>query len=206
MKYPGGIPEGAEPQIEKLVEDYLPYSGEGHDNTSCSKYIVAGYAFSTTSTGKFSRKSESTKLRNLRKAIHRLRQEWQDIDPEVRFLVKDEVPFAPFRGRTGSSVITRYQLADFMDFGPEIMSEPIEAVLRKLSCAEQIGRADYPATSAINACAEVWEWRTNKRPRHASNKAFADFCQDVFNALGCKASVEAAIKSWIAMENSRQNF
>jgi hypothetical protein len=197
----------ARKEIERLIENEVP------NNTGCkdaaellATEIITLYNLPTAfETGRLATKEETEKLNRLVATAKRLRLVWDSLDPELRDFIRRQTKSAErFKGKTGISSVAEAEIFQFMHFGAELIEQILPSAEEFIASAKPTGRRRFAEIRLVHACANVWEWRTGKRPRSAKQVPFIRFVEDIFTALHVKAevSVENTIRAWAAEDGT----
>lgn len=185
----------------EVVSEHLNSSGAGTEvpEKEISDTHLADAIFMHTFTfpeGVFAKANERKHLEEIRTLSRRLRSIYRELSDDIRTQLdlRGYLPHSFLQGRIDSKHAKGILL--FLEYGPSLLDEIIPDLMELIEGGEQVGRRNYPAVRAVEACAHAWKNRFGTMPLSVSSLAFVAFVTDVFDALGVDASVEASIRSW----------
>ena len=144
---------------------------------------------------RFAKKAESKKLDEIEQLAKKLRTAWHELDPELQVQMRRKLTSERFIGQHGRTTDSQRAMFGFLEFGPDVLKEPLDAARDAIDKGKQAGRTKWPAIRIVEACAFIWEDRTGQSLPSQSDVQFASFVHEVFDVLKIEAT-DHTLRAW----------
>jgi hypothetical protein len=147
-------------------------------------------------TNRFAKAAESKRLDEIEQLAKKLRTAWHKLDPELQVQMRRKLGNGRFTGAKGWTTDSQRAMFTFLQFGPDVLKEPLDAARSTIQAGKQAGRSKWPAIRVVEACSFIWADRTGQTSPTESATEFTSFVQDVFYTLKIDPSVAHTIRAW----------
>lgn len=147
-------------------------------------------------TNRFAKAAESKRIDEIEQLTKRLSTAWHELDPELQVQMLRKLGNGHFTGAKGWTTYSQKAMFSFLEFGPDVLKEPLDAARSIIETGKQAGRSKWPAIRVVEACSFIWADRTGQTSPTESATDFTSFVQDVFDTLKSDASVTHTIRAW----------
>lgn len=143
---------------------------------------------------------ERKKIKELRKAARQLGTVFNSLDPEIQLVLrKAAAASGGFTGKSGWTTASEKEILLFLRFGPELLERLSKDIEKTIPKERGSAKQNFAEIRLVEHCANIWEWRTGKRPKSERSGRFVLFVTGVFHAIGIDKSAKSTIRAWSKM-------